>query len=153
MIIPLRSYRFRIMIILILTAFIVLGAILRLATPKSLVGGKELEIDPLQSLPVLSENTLIGVSPPFIPYVETYGAIIDKLAGCESSNNPEAVNWNDNGSPSFGLLQFKSGTFQYYCVDKYNLPNDIMDGNIQRECCDKMISEGLLYHWSCRLVL
>ena len=36
---------------------------------------------------------------------------IDKLAFCESSNNPEAINRFDGGSPSYGYLQWKEDSF------------------------------------------
>ena len=35
---------------------------------------------------------------------------INTLAKCETTHNPTLVNWNDGGSPSFGLLQFKLNT-------------------------------------------
>ncbi len=43
------------------------------------------------------------------------------MARCESTNNPLAVNEVDlDGTPSYGLYQFKTGTFRHY-VQKYNL--------------------------------
>jgi hypothetical protein len=33
------------------------------------------------------------------------------LAQCESSNNVLAVNWNDRGSPSYGLYQWKEASW------------------------------------------
>lgn len=46
---------------------------------------------------------------------------VKKMAYCESTNNPLAVNPVDlDGTPSLGLYQFKPGTFRHY-VEKYNL--------------------------------
>ena len=42
------------------------------------------------------------------------GWYINKLAICESRNNPNVINHNDGGSPSYGLLQFKLDTFKGY---------------------------------------
>jgi len=43
--------------------------------------------------------------------------LIEKLAKCESSNNPRAVNFKDrDGTASFGYLQFKPESFKYYGV-------------------------------------
>ena len=49
---------------------------------------------------------------------------IDKLAFCESSNNPEAINRFDGGSPSYGYLQIKSDTFWGY-NQKYKVLPDL----------------------------
>jgi len=46
---------------------------------------------------------------------------VRKMAYCESTNNPKAVNEVDlDGTPSYGLYQFKTGTFRHY-VEKYGL--------------------------------
>ncbi len=52
-------------------------------------------------------------------------AALDKwlkaMARCESTNNPLAVNEVDlDGTPSYGLYQFKTGTFRHF-VQKYDL--------------------------------
>ena len=45
-------------------------------------------------------------------------SLIEKLAKCESSNNPRAVNFKDrDGTASFGYLQFKPETFKRYAVE------------------------------------
>ena len=85
---------------------------------------------------------------PFTPKVYTSGSLIDCLALKESSNNPEVINWDDGGSPSYGLLQFKRSTWNFYCVEKYNLPDDIMNPDYQRLCAEKMIASGGITHWS-----
>jgi hypothetical protein len=149
---PLRSYRNRFRLLVVLVILAVIGW----AVVVFYIFGRENPPEGVKNEPesvLIRDNTLVGISPIYIPYVETYGSIIDKLARCESTNNPEAINWNDNGSPSYGLLQFKSGTFQEYCVSKYGLPDDIMDGEIQRECADYMIRDGLLDRWTCSLTI
>ncbi len=56
------------------------------------------------------------------------GAIY-KLAMCESGLNPNAVNWHDGGSPSFGLFQWKKSSFLHY-NDKYKILPDLEDGEV-----------------------
>ena len=48
---------------------------------------------------------------------------IDKLAFCESSNRPEAINRFDGGSPSYGYLQWKEDSFWRYNNVFKVLPN------------------------------
>ena len=98
----------------------------------------------------LSDCFLEPTAPHYIPYVETYGVLIDKLVKCESSGNPKAI--GDNGRAK-SILQFHEPTFKRYCIDRYGLPNDIWDPEIQRECCDRMLVENFenVNHWSCFL--
>ena len=102
-------------------------------------------------LAMISQNTLIGIVNPVHIRPIVYASIIDCLADKESTNNPEVINWNDCGSPSYGLLQFKEPTFQMYCVDRYRVAtstDDIMNPEVQTECADKMIEDNLIHHWS-----
>ena len=48
---------------------------------------------------------------------------IAKLAFCESSNRPEAINQFDGGSPSYGYLQWKEDSFWRYNNVFKVLPN------------------------------
>jgi len=80
----------------------------------------------------------------YYPYVYTMGSLIDCLSFYESGNNPLAV----GKAGEIGCLQFMPSTFQHYCVKKYGLPDDIWNEEIQRECADKMLKQGLINHWS-----
>lgn len=71
------------------------------------------------------------------------------LAECESGGNPYAYNEKDPNGGSYGLLQYQIPTFQKFCVEKYGLENDIWDYEVQIECCENMLEEGLASHWSC----
>lgn len=96
----------------------------------------------------LSDCFLEPIAPHYIPYVETHGALIDCLVEKESSNNPEAINPRDvDGKPKYGLLQFGEATWKENCVDKYGLPDSIMDEGIQRECADRLIEDGEAWRW------
>jgi len=95
----------------------------------------------------LNECFTRQVNMPYYPTVRTYGALISCLIKYESSGNPNAI--GDNGT-SFGILQFKKSTFKHYCVDRYGFKNDIMNPEIQKDCCQKMLGEGLINHWSVR---
>ena len=87
-----------------------------------------------------------------IPKVYTLGtlgiSVVDCMISRESGGSPKAYNPKDtDGRPKYGLLQFDSRTFKGYCVDMYELPDDIWNPDIQVECTNRMISEGLGYHW------
>ena len=143
MIIPYR-YKYLELLVWLAITLVLLWVVLNLIFPLK---------TPVEGSYGLWEAVLEPATPPYYPYVYTNGSLIEKLADCESTNNPEAINWNDNGSPSYGLLQFKAKTFQYYCVDKYGMIDDIMDPEIQKECCDRLINDGGLRHWSCSLTI
>lgn len=79
-----------------------------------------------------------------------------KLSVCESGNNPNKTNWYDNGSPSYGLFQFKEKTWIEQ-IRKYNMfPNTedkelinlIYDRNTQETLTMLMlIEENGWLHW------
>ena len=64
------------------------------------------------------------------------------LIRCESGGNPEKINPNDMGTPSYGLLLYKLPTWNRYCV------GDIMNGEDQIKCAQKMLQEPNGWrHW------
>lgn len=63
------------------------------------------------------------------------------LINCESGGDPAKINPNDMGTPSYGLLQYKLPTWKRYCE------GEIMNGQDQIRCAEKMISNGGLGHW------
>jgi len=78
----------------------------------------------------------------------TGNSLLNCLIREESSGDPDAYNPKDvDGRPKYGLLQFDSGTFDDYCVKKYKLENDLWNPEVQKECCQLMIDNGLAYHW------
>ena len=115
------------------------------------LGVRSEPIDYLQ----ITKDSLIGQAPPFLVKGEVIASLMDSnwlisaLAECESGRNPDAYNEKDPHGGSFGLLQFQKPTFQRFCVEKYGLLNDIWDYEIQIECAEKMIDEGLINHWTC----
>jgi len=74
---------------------------------------------------------------------------ITKLAFCESSNRPEAINQFDGGSPSYGYLQWKLKSFWLYNQKYKILPdlerdevrNIIMDREVQIELARRVLLE------------
>jgi len=145
------EYKYRFIIYLILLAITLSLAIalqvivFPIETPKN---GSE-------ATNTLSECMLLSPNIPYYPDMYTLGSLghetlINCLIKYESNGNERAVNPEDvDGRPKYGLLQFDSRTFKHYCVDRYELPNDIWNGDIQKTCCDNMISEnwGNIYHW------
>lgn len=87
--------------------------------------------------------------------------LVEKLAECESSKNPAAINHNDNGSPSLGYLQFKRQTFMENVKRYHMLPyaeaaeyeNFLMDKDTQIELAARMLREkdGLMHWKNCAL--
>lgn len=67
--------------------------------------------------------------------------LLISLGMFESGLNPAKINWNDNGSPSYSLYQFKTGTWQTFCK------GDIMSAENQIQCADKMLNAKLYSHW------
>src|SRR3990167_10448678 len=47
-------------------------------------------------------------------YGDKVDRFMDELMYCESGGNPNALNPNDGGSRSVGILQFKDKTFELY---------------------------------------
>jgi hypothetical protein len=81
--------------------------------------------------------------------------LLDKLAYCESSGNPKALNPNDAGSPSYGLYQYKAATWKTYLA-KYGLtpatgaPLDhIYDASLQKELTRRILEDEVdgWKHW------
>jgi hypothetical protein len=143
------EYKYRFIIYLVLLALTIIVAIwlhvivFPIETPQN---GSEGQIN--------ASQCMVGrVNIPYYPELYTLATLdneklIDCLIYYESKGNEEAVNPCDtDGRPKYGLLQFDTRTFKMYCVDKYNLPNDIFDSDIQKTCCDNMISDGLARHW------
>ena len=125
----------------------------------------------LNNLVFLEENTLAAIIPPFWVGSVSSATLADKtqgvanraikddvleaLAKCESGNNPLKVNWDDGGSPSYGLYQFKKTTWEIQ-IRKYKmleqatgaeLMNFIYDREVQTELAGKMLANGLWRHW------
>ena len=93
-------------------------------------------------------NSLAPISPVYIPHTLIYGDLIECLVFEESKGDPNAYNPCDTDKrPKFGCLQFGAHEFHYYCVERYNLKDDIWDCEIQKECAGNMISEGLAKKW------
>ena len=82
------------------------------------------------------------------PVIETKTELINCLIRYESSGNENAI--GDNGK-AHGLLQYHVPTFQAYCIDKYELAEDvdqIYNPEIQRLCCSMMLDDGGINHWT-----
>lgn len=141
---PLLNYKYRFIILLVLLALILLIGICLAQDQKPLK-------TPVRGFYGHSDMFLEPMSAHYVPYVETYGSLIDCLSFEESSNDPEAINPCDiDGKPKFGLLQFGEATFQEQCVERFGLIDDIFDPRVQRECADKLIESGQLWRWGTR---
>lgn len=105
-----------------------------------------------------SEDTItFGMTMPELVdfYAEKHGVdktIMNKTVKCESSYNPNAVNWSDShklSKGSHGIAQFSQQTFEQYAkamgetyTDPYN-PREALD------VMGYMISKGQGHHWTC----
>lgn len=64
-----------------------------------------------------------------------------KLELCESSGNPKAINEEDlDGTPSYGLLQFKPSTFDHFS-NQYGIEGELMDPEAQRAIVRRMMGD------------
>jgi soluble lytic murein transglycosylase-like protein len=73
------------------------------------------------------------------------------MASCESTLNPNAVNYNyyENGHPS-GLLQHISGYWPAR-AEKYGYKDaSVFDATANANVTAGMIADGLSYLWSCK---
>lgn len=75
---------------------------------------------------------------------------IQRLIKCESGGNPRALNADDGGSRSVGILQFKDKTFMHFSkvYELSNIPQDIWRAENQIELVRKMLNDGLENHWA-----
>lgn len=63
------------------------------------------------------------------------------LIQCESNGRPEAVNPKDrDGTPSYGLLQFKPSTFEMFSK-AYGIAGDLMDPEAQTAIVIRMMDD------------
>lgn len=64
-----------------------------------------------------------------------------KLIQCESHGNPEAINPKDrDGTPSYGLLQFKPSTFEMFSK-AYKIEGELMDPEAQKAIVRRMMDD------------
>lgn len=100
---------------------------------------------------IVYANKTEYVAPPMEPLKTNYEveleSWIEKLAKCESGNNPLAVNHYDGGSRSVGYVQYKDDTWKRY-IDKFQLSfsaEDIWSKEAQIEVTKHVITED--YAW------
>ncbi len=82
--------------------------------------------------------------------VDTLSPLIDKLAMCESGGDPMALNPQDGGSRSSGVLQFKDSTFIHYAKRYQLFPNAedaeilnfLNDAEYQKQLAKLMLDEN-----------
>jgi hypothetical protein len=74
---------------------------------------------------------------------------LKRVANCESTNNPKAINRREPGQPS-GLFQYKFQTWLNFS-QKAGIPNaDIWDADAQIYTTSWAFSNGLSSHWACK---
>jgi hypothetical protein len=74
---------------------------------------------------------------------------LDALALCESSRNPMAVNPMDaDGTPSYGLFQYKWATWEMFTRDM-GFTDDLFNPYDQITVTKWAIAHGLENHWGC----
>ena len=109
------------------------------------------------SLAIIQGNTLVAISPVYIPYTLVYGSLINCFEEKESSGGTRL--YGDKGydcdnvlfpSPycAFGVLHFWQTTFKEFCIDRYGLGKNIFNPENQKHCADLMVQEGFGFHWS-----
>jgi hypothetical protein len=102
------------------------------------IPSNEIQTDGLQEVQELSFYIppKAGFILPQDPYLNT---ILSDLIECESKWNPNAINPKDrDGTPSYGLLQFKPGTL-YSEAKRYGILEDIERGEIMNLIYDPQV--------------
>lgn len=100
-------------------------------------------------------GTSVTVTPAANDIIASY-KLKDPLIYCfmvqESSLNPKAyLKADSDGTPRYGILQFKRETYIENCVFKYGYDyNDIWDVTNQAECTRRMINDGMVKRWGLR---
>lgn len=76
--------------------------------------------------------------------------VLKKVATCESTMNPQAVNYNDGGpgKHSVGILQFQEKTFDSY-AKKMGEELDYYSSHDQVKVADYMLSQNQGRQWTC----
>lgn len=79
---------------------------------------------------------------------------VKKIAHCESTLNPKAINYNDGGpgKHSVGILQFQASTFDGYSK-KMGEKLDYYSTYDQAKVASYMIANGQISQWSCSRIL
>jgi len=104
----------------------------------------------------VQDSAFIAQSPHYVEKFVTLASLVDCLCWEETKYDADAINWNDwhltiDGNweqGSFGCLQYSKSTFQEYCVDKYNLEDNIFNCSVQRKCAVKMLEENKGHRWT-----
>lgn len=111
-------------------------------------------IKQLQSLLLEPTVTTQAESPVYIPYA--HQNFLNHLIDCESSGHEHAINPLDlDGTPSFGILQFKPGTLYAYIqkykvlpdIERGEIMNVIFDGELQIKVAKLMIDDPQVHLW------
>lgn len=74
-------------------------------------------------------------------------SLLEAIAQAESNDDVDARN---SSSTASGVMQFLTGSFSYWCIDKYKLADSISEKNsftTQILCAAKMIKDGHLSAW------
>lgn len=90
-----------------------------------------------------SQNDVIAVTVPEKATLSVPQIIwLARLMQCESGIKATAINPNDlDNTPSYGILQFKPGTFTHY-ANKYGIKGTLMDATAQVEIAQQWILTG-----------
>ena len=73
---------------------------------------------------------------------------IRQLISCESGGNPGAINPKDkDNTPSYGLMQFKPGTFYGFAKQYKIIVSDFMNADQQIKIVAKMIADHENINW------
>lgn len=112
-------------------------------------GGDGDTIEPVEEIPVTTATTTQekkDETPKKAPAPQPVlmgdrGTWLEALIQCESNGRPEAVNPKDrDGTPSYGLLQFKPSTFDFF-KKAYGIEGELMDPEAQKAIVIRMMDD------------
>lgn len=133
---------------LFLTAILLIGAIF-FRIPETYP--KELSERENNDLILVQDNTIMASVIPAWLKPTVYGSLVACLEKeesliCKIQQREKCI----GQAGEIGELQFMPSTFQQYCVEQFNLRDDIENAEIQRMCADYMIQDNWdnVYHWT-----
>ena len=102
-----------------------------------------------EPIPVIEPLPTVEILEPIPIQTKEQVEWMDKLIECESGGNAHALNPEDGGSRSVGILQFKDATFLGFSK-QYGLGfshEDIYNPESQKIVAHHMLEDGLEHQW------
>src|SRR3990167_10413409 len=110
----------------------------------------------ISGLTIATTTPMILKAPVYVqPVSDKWDIVIDKLVLCESNGLKTAYVHDDGGSPSYGILQWKTESFWLYNqrykvlpdLEKKEIINIIFDPSVQKKLAKFVLQDGGGRNW------